>query len=167
MDKDFEVFYQEDPEDSLAPTHHHLTTAQVSTNQEASNIPKEMVLEEKTLDLLALLTAHVRGDSPVVLIVPRPPTLAIAHAAIANVIKKKRKKGKTTEGSEEGDIPHLTQQLPTKDASNTKAHQKKCAAPGTGKGTEGEQRPKLTIWNPPFVLSSGDPVTSKASFRDP
>ena len=125
-----------------------------------------MVLEEKTLDLLALLTAHVGGDFLVMLIVPRPPTLALAHAALANVIKKKRKRGKTIEGSEEGDIP-LTQQLPTKEASNTKAHQKKCAAPGTSKGTEGEQRPKLTIWNPPFVLSSGDPVTSKASLRDP
>ena len=73
----------------------------------------------------------------------------------------------STEGSEEGENPHLTQQLPTKEASNTKAHKKKCAAPGTGKGIEGEQRPKPTIWNPPFVFSSGDPVTSKASLRDP
>ena len=114
LDKDFEVFYQEDPEDSLAPTHHHLTTAQVSTNQEVSNIPKEMVLEEKTPYLLALLTAHAEGDSPVVLIVPRPPTLALAHAAIADVTKKKRKRGKKTEGSEEEEIPYLTQQVPTK-----------------------------------------------------
>lgn len=27
LDKDFEVFYQEDPEDSPTPTHHHLVTA--------------------------------------------------------------------------------------------------------------------------------------------
>ena len=31
LDKDFEVFYQEDPEDSPAPTHHYLIVAQVST----------------------------------------------------------------------------------------------------------------------------------------
>lgn len=40
---------------------------------------------------MALLTAHAEGDSPVVLIVPQPPTLALAHAAIADVTKKKGK----------------------------------------------------------------------------
>jgi len=70
LDKDFEVFYQEDPKDSLAPSHCHLTTTQVSTSQEASNISVAMVLEEKTPDLLALLTTHDGGDSPAVPIVP-------------------------------------------------------------------------------------------------
>ena len=167
MDKNFEVFYQEDPEDSPALTHRHLTTTQVSTSQEASNIPEEIVLEEKTSDLLALLTAHAGGDSPSVPIVPWPPTPAPTHAATADVTKKKRKRGKTAKGSEEGKIPHPTQQSPTKEAKITKAHQKKCATPRTDKGTEGEQRPKPTIWNPAFVLSSGDPVTSKASLKDP
>ena len=81
--------------------------------------------------------------------------------------KKKRKRGKTAKGSKEGEIPHLTQQLPTKEARTTKAHQKKCATSGTGKGIEEEQRPKLTIWNPAFVLSLGDLVTFEASLRDP
>jgi len=100
LDKDFEIFYREDPENSPTPTHHHLATAQVSISQEATNIPKAMVLEEKTLDLLALLTTHVGGNSPVVPKNPRLPTLALAQA-----IKKKRKKGKATEGSKEGEIP--------------------------------------------------------------
>ena len=29
LDKDFEIFYREDPENSPTPTHHHLATAQV------------------------------------------------------------------------------------------------------------------------------------------
>ena len=32
LDKDFEVFYQADPEDSPTPAHHHLVAAQVSTS---------------------------------------------------------------------------------------------------------------------------------------
>ena len=100
LDKDFEIFYREDLENSPTPTHHHLATAQVSISQEATNIPKAMVLEEKTLDLLALLTTHVGGNSPVVPIIPRPPTPAPAQA-----VKKKRKRGKATEGSKEGEIP--------------------------------------------------------------
>ena len=105
MDKDFEVFYQEDPKDSLAPTRRHLIVAQVSTRQEATNVPEVVVLEEKTSDLLALLTAHARGNSPVVPIVPRPPTPALAQVAIAEVVEKKRKRGKAIEGLEEGEIP--------------------------------------------------------------
>lgn len=70
IDKGFEVFYRADPQDSLAVAHHHLIAAQVSTSQEATGIPEAMVLEEKTLDLLALLTAHARGDTLVVPIMP-------------------------------------------------------------------------------------------------
>ena len=114
MDKDFKVFYQEDPKDSLAPTYHHLTTAQVSTNQEALNIPKEMVLEEKTPDLLALLTAHAGGDSSIVLIVPRPLTLALAHAAIANVTKRKGKGEKQLRALKKERSPILRNNCPPK-----------------------------------------------------
>ena len=51
LDKDFEVFYQEAPEDSLATTCRHLIVAQVSTSQEALDILEAMVLGEKTPDL--------------------------------------------------------------------------------------------------------------------
>ena len=70
-DKDFEVFYQqENPEDALSTFHHTLCLAQVSINQERTNIPKGMGFEEKTPDLPALLTAYVGGFSPVVAVVP-------------------------------------------------------------------------------------------------
>lgn len=166
MDKDFEVFYQEDPEDSPALTCLHLVVAQVSTSQEALNVTEAMVLEEKTLDLLALLTAHAGGDSPMVPIVPRPPTPALAQIATLEATKKKRKRGKATKGTEEGEISQPTQQPPTKEPRTTRAHQKKGTAFGTNKSTEGEQRPKPTIWNLAFVLSSGDLVTTETSLRD-
>ena len=166
MDKDFEVFYQEAPKVSLAPTCRHLIAAQVSTSQEALDIPEAMVLEEKTPDLLALLTTHAGDDSPVVPIVPRPPTPAPAHATTAKVIKKKRKRGKTVMGSEKGEIPHLGQQWPTKEPRTTRASQKKGGTTQASKGIEKDQCPKPTIWNPAFVLSSGDYVTFEASFKD-
>ena len=55
-----------------------------------------MVLEEKTLDLLALLTAHTGGNFPVVPIVPRPPTPTPAQVAAVEAAKKKRTMGKAT-----------------------------------------------------------------------
>jgi len=75
LDKDFEVFYREDPKNSPTLTHHHLATTWVSTSQEATNILEVMVLDEKTPDLLALLTAHAGGNSLMVPVVPQPPTL--------------------------------------------------------------------------------------------
>ena len=51
-----------------------------------------MVLEEKTLDLLALLIAQVGGNAPMVLVVPRLPTLAPPHPSATEVAEKKRKK---------------------------------------------------------------------------
>lgn len=48
LDKDFEVFYQEDPEELSIPLHRCLPTASVSTSQETTNIPEAMVLEEKS-----------------------------------------------------------------------------------------------------------------------
>ena len=97
-----------------------------------------MVLEEKTLDLLALLTTHAGGDSPAMPIIPQPPTPTLAHAATTDVTEKKRKRGKTVEGFKEGKIPHPTQQLPTKKPRTTRTHQKKGAAPRTSKGIERE-----------------------------
>ena len=75
MDKDFEVFYQqEDPKDAPSTSYHHLRPAQVSADQEATNIPESMEFEEKTSDLLALLTTHAGGSSPIMAVVTWPPT---------------------------------------------------------------------------------------------
>ena len=83
-----------------------------------------MVLEEKMPDLLALLTAHIGGDALVVPIVPRPPTLGPSHISTADAPEKKRKRGKQTEGSEEGEITHYTEQPPAKEPRITWGQQK-------------------------------------------
>jgi len=54
-----------------------------------------MVLKEKKMpDLLALLTAYAEGNAPVVPIVPQPPTPSPPYSSTADVVEKKRKKGK-------------------------------------------------------------------------
>ena len=129
------------------------------------NILEAMVLEEKMLDLLALLTAHVGGDASVVPIVPRPPTPAPSHIPTADAPDKKRKRGKQTKDSEEREIPQPIQQPSTKELRVIRAQQKKGTSTGVGRGIESEQRSKATIWNPAFVLNSRDSVTSEASLR--
>ena len=129
------------------------------------NIPEAMVLEEKMPDLLALLTAHVGGDTSVVPIVTWPPTPAPSHIPTADAPNKKRKRGKQTEDSEEREIPQPTQQPSTKELRVIRAQQKKGTSTKVSKGTESEQRSKAIIWNPAFVLNSGDSITFEASLR--
>ena len=73
------------------------------------------MLEKKTPDLLALLTAHARAASPTIPVVPRPPTPTPTHVSFSDVANKKRKRGKGSKGAEEGEIIHLMQQPPTKE----------------------------------------------------
>lgn len=167
LDKDVKFFYQEDTEELLAPTHRRLPAASVSTSQEASNIPEAIFLEEKTSDLLALLTAHVGANAPIVPVVPQPPTLAPMCAPSCDAPQKKRKRGKGSEAPEEGKIIRSTQQPPAKESRVTRAQQKKGTPTGSFKGSEGEQRSKATMWNPTFILSLGDPVMDDATLRDP
>lgn len=65
-----EPIQKEDPEDAPSTSYRCLHPAQVSTNQEATNIPEGMGFEEKTPPLLALLTAHTEGSSLAVAVVP-------------------------------------------------------------------------------------------------
>lgn len=88
IEKDFEVFYRADSEDPPEPIHHRLIAAQVSTSQEAANIPEAMALEKKMSDLLALLTAHTRGYALEVPIVPWPPTPALSHIFATDALEK-------------------------------------------------------------------------------
>ena len=69
-----------------------------------------MVLEEKTLDLLKLLTTHAGDTSPTILVVPQPPTPALTHASSGDAIDKKGKrvqKGKGSKDVEEGEDTFL------------------------------------------------------------
>ena len=73
--KDFEAFYR-----SNSPS---TSQAQTSTT---------VGFKEKTLDLLALLTAHVGGSSPVVAVVTWPLTPVATHTFPADAGDKKRKR---------------------------------------------------------------------------
>ena len=89
-DKDFKVFY---------------CTNTLDTSQSHTSV--DMGFEEKIPDLFALLTTHVGGFALVVAMVPRPPTPATTHMSSADIGDKKRKRaqrGKSTEGTREGDI---------------------------------------------------------------
>lgn len=78
-----------DPEDTSSTSHQHLRPAQVSANQEVTNIPKGMGFEKKTLDLLALLTAHAKRSSPAVAVVTQPSTPASTRTSSVDVADKK------------------------------------------------------------------------------
>ena len=68
-----------------------------------------MGFEEKTLDLFALLMAHIGGSSPAVTVVPQPPTLATIYASFVGVANKQRKRaqgGKGTKGAKEREVTH-------------------------------------------------------------
>ena len=69
---DFEVFYCEDALCTLA--------ARTSI---------EIGLEEKTLDLLALLTAYAGGFFPAIAMTPRPPTTVATCTSPADAADKK------------------------------------------------------------------------------
>ena len=128
-DRDFEVFYQqEELEDALSTSPVRLQPAQVSANQEATNIPIGMGFEEKTPDLLALLTAHNGGGSPTVLVMTRPPTLALTCTSFVEAVDKKRKMAqgvKGPEGIEEGEVTWSSHQLLAKEAQTRRGQQKK------------------------------------------
>ena len=131
IDRDFEVFYRSD-----APS---TSQAQPLTI---------MGFEEKTLNLLALLTAHAGGSSLTVAVVTRPPTLAATHTSTTNTEDKKRKKaqgGKGAEGTEEGEITHTSHQPPTKEARTRKGQSKKSTSTGTPKEVGGDQPRKASI----------------------
>ena len=71
-----------------------------------------MVFEEKTPDLLVLLTTHTGGASPAIPMVPQPPTPTPMRISSNDATEKKRKRGqgdKSPEGTEEGEIIHSSQ----------------------------------------------------------
>jgi len=129
-----------------------------------------MGFEEKTPDLLTLLTAHVWGSSPAVAMVPQPPTSIAAHMSSADVGDKKRKRaqgGKGADGTEEREITQSSHQPLTKEARIGKGQLKKSTSTRTSKEVRGDQPRKASIWRPIFTLSSGNPVLDDANLRDP
>ena len=109
-----------------------------------------MVLEEKTLDLLVLLTAHAGRDSPIVSVVHRPPTPIPPLPSRFEAAKKKRKRGRQSDkkSSEEVEILPNSQHAPSKEPRLTRAQQKKGPFEGASKGIEEEQCAKAAILEP-------------------
>lgn len=97
-DKDFEVFYHKD-----AP----------STSITHSS--RELGFEEKTPDLLTLLTAYAGGSSPAVVVPPQLTTPAMTRTSPAKAANKKRKRGQEGKGPEETEEGEMAEP-PTKEA---------------------------------------------------
>ena len=90
-DRDFEAFYRKDTPSAL----------QARTSEGIG-------FKEKTLDLLALLTAHAEGSSPVVAVVSRPPTPTATHASSVDVADKKREMGQEIKGFKDTEEREVT-----------------------------------------------------------
>lgn len=107
----FEVFYQYQSPKASGTNFSHLPSTQVSSVQEAPNIPDAMVLQQKSkTSLLELLKSHARGTAPEVAIQTKLPTPLPTQTSQPNHTNKKRKwdrKGK--EVAEEG------QSIPSKE----------------------------------------------------
>nr|POF02845.1 hypothetical protein CFP56_10903 [Quercus suber] len=71
-----------------------MATVAVSEDQEATEVPKAMVIEKKLPDLLSLLESHAGGATPEVLMMPRPPTPVPLPPAQTNPADKKRMRDK-------------------------------------------------------------------------
>ena len=155
-EKDFEVFYRED-----------------ASNISPARTLVEMSFEEKTPDLLALLTAHAGGSSLTVAVTPCPLTpiatstssaaMSTSSAAAAN---KKGKWGQGSKGSEDAEDGEVSEPI-AKEAWTGKGQSKKPAHTRTSKEVGGDQPKKAFIWRPIFTLSSGNPVLDVANLRDP
>lgn len=127
-----------------------------------------MGFEEKTLDLLALLTAHVGGSSPAVPVVTRPHTPTPTHTSSVEAIDKKRKRvhgGKGPKGNEEGEITQSSHQPLAKEARIGRGQQKKTSVGIARDG--GDRSKKPAIWRPLFTLNSGNLVLNDGNLRDP
>lgn len=72
LGEDFEVSNLLDLVEHFYSSSRPQITAQINANQEVSNIPEGMVIQKSTPNLLALLETHARGDSPAILVDPRP-----------------------------------------------------------------------------------------------
>nr|POF02849.1 hypothetical protein CFP56_10907 [Quercus suber] len=148
-DEDFEIFYHWDVTEDIISTSKMATVA-VSEDQEATEVPKAMVIEKKLPDLLSLLKSHAGGAKLEVPMMPRPPTPVPLPPAQTNPADKKRKRDKKGGKSsvEEGEIPKDTPPEQTKVAKITRAQQRKGGDLRDGSGmsrTSSELEPPLSI----------------------
>ena len=89
-EEDFEVFNQPQSLEPIDADFNHLPPAQVSSVQEAPNIPDAMVLQRKAKT--SLLESHAGGTVPEVAIQTKPPTPLLAQTSQSYFVDKKRKR---------------------------------------------------------------------------
>ena len=68
------------------------STVRVSSNQESANVLEAMVLNKRTLNLLALLESHAGDATLEVAVNPHPPTIAQSWASLVESLEKKRER---------------------------------------------------------------------------
>ena len=102
--EDFRVFDQPDHAESSKACLPHQVTVQVSIDQEIMDVLEGMVLQKRTLNLLALLESHV-GSATLELTVGLLP-LSCLGLPLLSLERKRKKRDKKfgKEVSEEGEI---------------------------------------------------------------
>lgn len=94
LEEEFEVFDRPDLVESSITTPRPLPSAQISSNQETTDILEAMVLQRKNTSLLELLESHAIGSTPEVVVQPRAPTPLPTRTSPTESLEKKRKREK-------------------------------------------------------------------------
>ena len=134
LEEDFDVFSRPKFMESLSVSSRHLLSAQISSNQETTNIPEAMVLQWKNTSLLELLKSHAGGTTPEVAVNPCLPIPLPSQISTAELPKKKRKiyKKLRKEMSKEGEIHPIKDQDPHNGAKAAKRLQRRSSTKGSG-----------------------------------
>ena len=103
-----------------------------------------MSFEEKTPDLLTLLTAYAGGTSLAVAVTPCPLTPTATSTSSTDAANKKGKWGQGSKGSEDAEDEEASEPI-AKEAWTGKGQLKKPAHTGTSKEVGGDQPKKAFI----------------------
>ena len=164
--EDFKVFDQPFLIKTPRATFSHLPSTQVSSNQEPSDIPEAMVLQQKkNTSLFELLESYTRGFTLEVAIQPRPSTPFPTYTSPSEQLKNKRKREKKgKEASEENEIAPKDLE-PQKRAKIVKGAQRRNRPEGSAADIVIDCCARTPIWNLAIELD-GSPLPLDSSIRD-
>ena len=142
LEEDFDVFSRPKFAESSSVSSRHLFSAQISSNQETTNIPEAMVLQRKNTSLLELLESHAGGTTLEVVVNPRLSTPLPSQISPTEPPKKKRKiyKKLRKEMSKEGEIHPIKDQDPPKGARTAKRLQRRSSVEGSSAKAVSDRR---------------------------
>ena len=125
-EEDFEVFDRSSPIESSHASFSDLPLAQVSSNQEPSDVPEVMVLQRKNnTSLLELLKSHAGRSTPEVAVqscLSTPFSTHTSHFESTNKKRMRDKKGKDM--SEVGEVVPSKEFEPQKGQKLQKGHKR-------------------------------------------